>query len=121
MVISDIGSTDNTAFICHTNRPAFHNDAGYYHSEGDWIAPDETIVYYRRGPGFVRNRDPTVVRLLRSTAHNPPAEGIYQCRIQDVTETSQTLYVGLYNSGRGKYSSGITLMRFLFLRKPHNI
>ena len=36
MVISDIGSTDSTTLLCHTNRPP---PAGSNHSEGDWYAP----------------------------------------------------------------------------------
>ena len=49
VVISDIGSTDDTALICHTNRPStLNNNAD---SGGDWFAPevDGTIVFQDSG------------------------------------------------------------------------
>ena len=99
MVISDIGSTNDTSLICHTNRPAtFSNNA---HSGGDWFAPDETRVNMNAVPGFWRNRGPMMVRLLRNTATDPPSEGIYHCLVEDDTLTEQTVYVGLYNTGGG--------------------
>ena len=108
VVISDIGSTDDTALICHTNRPAtLNNNAD---SGGDWFAPDETRVDDNAVPGFRRNRGPMMVRLLRDTATDPPSEGIYHCLVEDDTLTEQTVYMGLYNSGRGIYSyTGTTI------------
>ena len=97
VMISDIGSTDNTALLYHTNRPATLGG----NSGGDWFAPDQNRVYGTEVPGFKRNRGPMVVRLLRNTATDPPAEGIYDCVIEDDTLTSHTVYVGLYNSGGG--------------------
>ena len=44
--------------------------------------------------GFVRDRDPYVIRLVRNT-DTTPAEGIYHCAILDNTETEQRVYVGL--------------------------
>ena len=97
MVISDIGSSGNTALLCHTNKPPYDR----YNSGGDWYAPDGTRVDGTDVPGFRRKRGPMVVRLLRNTATDPPAEGIYECVIDDDTFTPQTVYVGLYNSGGG--------------------
>ena len=37
VVVSDIGSTNATALICHTNRPATVNNN--VHSGGNWFAP----------------------------------------------------------------------------------
>ena len=107
MVISDIGSTDDTALICNTNR--FGNltsrpGSFYYHSGGDWHAPDGTTVGNLGSddvPGFMRNRRPMMVILLRRTASDPPSEGIYYCVVEDDIFTNQTVYVGLYNSGGG--------------------
>ena len=103
VVISDIGSTDDTALICHTNRPA--NLSNNANSGGDWFAPDGTRVSYsiNHVPGFRRNRAPMIVRLLRNTATDPPSEGIYHCLVEDDTLTEQTVHVGLYNSGGGSY------------------
>ena len=103
VMISDIGSTDNTALICHTNRPAtLNNNAD---SGGDWVGPDETRVTGTSVPGFRRNRGPMMVRLLRNTATDSPSEGIYHCLVEDDTLTEQTVYVGLYNSGGGAHTN----------------
>ena len=101
VVISDIGTAgDDTALLCITNRPP---PTGSSHSGGHWLAPDGTVVHHTNNdvPGFKRNRDPMVVRLYRNTATGPPAEGIYQCQIQDDTDMLQTVNVGLYNNGGG--------------------
>ena len=105
VVVSDIGSTDDTALICHTNHPATITDlGGHNNSGGDWVAPNGTTVGGIRTsniPGFRRTRGPMMVRLLRNTATDPPSVGIYHCLVEDDTLTEQTVYVGLYNSGGG--------------------
>ena len=109
VVISDIGSTDDTALICHTNRPATITEiAGDKSSGGNWSAPDGMMVGFgdiSGIPGFIRRRSPMMVRLLRNTATDPPSEGIYHCLVEDDTLTEQTVYVGLYNSGGGIMST----------------
>ena len=99
VVISDIGSADETALICHTNRPATLNNNA--HSGGNWFAPDNTRVNDNDVPGFMRARDPMIVRLLRNTATDPPSEGIYQCLVEDDTITLHNVHIGLYNNGEG--------------------
>ena len=89
-MISDIGSTDDTALLCNTN----YNGTP---SSGNWFAPDGTRVNFDDVPGVTRTRGPMVVRLKRTTA--TPAEGIYRCEVNDNTETQQTVYVGLYSDG----------------------
>ena len=104
VMIIDIGSTENTALICNTNRPVINN---LRHSGGDWYGPSGTRVGGMGSdgvPGFVRTRGPMVVRLLRNTATDPPSEGIYHCVVEDDTMTEHTLYVGLYKS-RGSLPS----------------
>ena len=98
--ISDVGSTDNTALLCHTNyiRPGTH-------SGGDWFAPNGTRLNENDVKGFTRNRGRMVVRLKRTITGTPP-EGMYWCLIDDAAGTPQIIYVGLYNSGRGMYSFG---------------
>ena len=103
VVISDIGTAGgDTALLCITNRPP---PTGSSHSGGDWFGPDGTRVPNTGSavPGVRRNRGPMVVRLYRDTTTGPPAEGIYNCQIQDDTNTLQTVNVGLYNDGGGKY------------------
>ena len=97
VVISDIGSTDEIALLCHTNRPRL---PGSHHSDGNWLAPDGTRVYRNDVPGFTRNRGPKVVRLKKSTT-GTPAQGIYRCSIMDAQSTFRKIYVGLYNIGGG--------------------
>ena len=101
VMISDIGSTDDTALICHTNHPADSGSNERPNSGGNWLAPDDTRVDGTAVPGFRRTRDPMIIRLLRSTATDPPSEGIYHCLVEDDTNTFQTVYVGLYSSGEG--------------------
>ena len=94
--ISEIGSTDPTALLCNTDRPPSGANSG-----GDWFAPDgDRVGINPPVPGFTRNRDPMVVRLIR-TASKTPEEGIYHCFIKDDMGKQQTVYVGLYNSGGG--------------------
>ena len=102
--ISDIGSTDDTALICHTNRPATLNNNK--HSGGDWVGSNGMVVGgltqgVSNVPGFMRDRDPMIVQLLRRTTTDPPLEGIFHCEVEDATFTQQTVYVGVYNSGGG--------------------
>ena len=98
VVISDIGTSNDGALPCNTNRIP---DSGSPHSGGDWYAPDGTRVHLNDVPGFGRNRGPGVVRLIRHTDTGIPAEGIYNCTVQDNSTELQSVYVGLYNSGGG--------------------
>ena len=95
-MISDIGSTNDTALLCHTNRPVL---SGGSNSGGNWFAPDGDIVG-ATVPGFARNRAPMIVRLRSNDG--TPEEGIYHCVVEDADNIPQTVYVGLYNSGEGK-------------------
>ena len=123
VVISDIGSTDDTALICHTNHPATYESYYNYNSGGNWLAPDLTRVNRNDVPGFMRNRGPMVVRLRRSNSYNPLAEGIYLCEVKDTTEIWQTIYVGLYNRGNGIYRVMLNFTDEIpsFLRKYYGI
>ena len=97
--ISDIGSDDNTALLCHTNQPP---RPGGVNSGGDWFGPDGTRVQDINVPGFTRNRGAMVVRLKR-TSGTPP-EGIYQCIIRYAASTLRRVNVGLYNTGEGYFA-----------------
>ena len=96
--IGDIGSENDDALLCNTNRPP--PTGGPNHSGGDWNAPDGIRI--TNIPGFTRNRSPMVVRLKR-TESGTPEDGIYQCLIKDGTGMVTTVNVGLYNSGGGKW------------------
>ena len=99
--ISRIGSTDDSALLCHTNGPATQGTSPNLHSGGEWYAPNgDRLGGTPSVPGFARNRGAMVVRLLM--ASGDPPEGIYQCTIQDAASTFQSsVYVGLYNTGEG--------------------
>ena len=94
--IDDIGSTDDSSLLCHTNFPP---PPGSANSGGDWFAPDGTNIPSSDVPGIIRVRGPMVVRLKRTSG--APPEGIYRCSLLDNTSTVIHLYVGLYNSGQG--------------------
>ena len=111
MVIDDIGSTDDTALLCHTNDPP---PPGGANSGGDWFAPDRTRVSHNDDPGVTRNRGPMVVRLQRTSGE--PPEGIYRCSISDATSYYRNLYVGVYNNRRGDQDCFI-LHRLLYCHR----
>ena len=103
--ISDIGSTDDSALLCYTNRPP---PPGDMNSGGDWWAPDGTRVSGTAVPGFARTRAAMVVTLKRTSGPPPegigtPTEGIYQCRIMDGEDVNQIVHAGLYNAGQGDF------------------
>ena len=99
--ISDIGYSYRVALLCHTNRPAIRSYTSYL--VGKWLTPERDRVGNYGGPGFLSNMDIIPVRLWRST-YGTANEGIFSCEIKDATETLQIVYVGLYNSGKGKAS-----------------
>ena len=95
MEISNIGSTDDSALLCRTNRPP---TPGGRNSGGDWFAPTGARVFVTDVPGVTLSRAAKVVRLKRRTIGIPP-EGIYQCTIEDAADTPQIVYAGLYHNG----------------------
>ena len=97
VMISDIGSTDNTALICRTNHLPLCEDS--VNSGGNWFDPNGTRVNSNDVPGFRRNRVIGIVRLIRNTGS--PPEGIYSCIVQDATFKEQTRLVGLYDINGG--------------------
>ena len=98
VVLSNIGSDDSSALLCHTNRPRSDR-----HSGGDWFSPEGTKVgSVGDVPGFERNRDSMLVRLRRTDSD--AANGIYKCKVKDKNETYQTVFVGIYINAEGKYS-----------------
>ena len=122
MVISDIGSTDDTALLCHTNRPP---PPGYHHSGGNWFASNGQRVGgigTTDVPGFRRNRGSMVVRLLMNTYTGTPAQGIYRCSIMNADESEKNVSAGLYNDGEGikKIYFRLCELRFSHCRRHLN-
>ena len=98
--ISVIGLTNDNGLLCHTNRLL---QAGYSNTKGNWFIPSGTRINEDDVKGFTRNRGSKVVRLIRTTTGTPP-EGMYWCSIPNDTSTLHTIYVGIYNHGRGMNS-----------------
>ena len=106
--ISDIGSTGSTALLCHTNYIRTGT-----HSGGDWFTPNGTRINEDDVKGLTRNRGSKVVRLKKTTGL--PPEGMYWCSIEDASSTMQTIFVGLYNHGRGMYSPKVKSVVHCFM------
>ena len=105
VIIDDIGTVwrDNS-LLCHTNHPAdMMGGTDGMHSGGAWFTPDETeVMPGSTDLGFRRNLGFMVIRMFRHTASaSQRVEGIYNCKIEDDTNTLQTVYVGLYNENGG--------------------
>ena len=95
---------------CHTDLETCCRVEQGIH-RGDWFAPgsDTHLPYPSQvgSRGFYEDRQPQAVYLYRRITNGPT--GIYRCVIatnatHDVSDGSfgETLYVGLYTSGRGK-------------------
>ena len=99
MEISDIGSSDTTALLCHTNRPPPYGGTS---SGGEWFAPNGTRVGGLDSdvPEFDGIRGPMVLRLRRRTT-STIAEGDNWCTVNDDAGKAHTVHVGLFNSTEG--------------------
>ena len=111
--ISEVGLSNNTALICTTDLPARGG-----HSGGDWISPHGVAVDQVPSdlvPGLVRSQGPMKVQLMRLSATEHPQQGMYHCEIRDYLNKLHILYVGLYITGEGKYTS-VTISKQVFER-----
>ena len=81
MDVDDIGNSDATALLCHTNDTncCGHGDPGP--NVGVWLFPNgtapPTVSALSSGTGFSRDRGTMVVRLRRQ--NNPPERGRFSC------------------------------------------
>ena len=100
MVISALGTTDNTALVCRTDQP---NCCVGNNITGGWFDPSGTMIEFdaSSSQGFYSSGGSDGIRLLQGTGI--PVEGIYTCRVADGSSTTQTVFVGLYNQGGGQY------------------
>ena len=94
-VYDDIGSTDVTALLCHTNKRSVPIQGG------NWFSPEGTRVSHEINvPGFTRNRGEMLVRLKKSSSETPE-QGIFKCQVQDANNVPRDVFVGIYKSGKG--------------------
>ena len=102
VVISDIGYSDNSALICHTDRSP---DDGDSNSGGDWFtSTGNRVGQLPTGvdTGFRKSKAPYIIRLKRRRdTTTTPVEGIYECLIKDSTNKLVVLNVGVYQTGYG--------------------
>ena len=105
LTFDDIGFTDESALLCHTNRPVVNST---FYSGGDWLTPDglslsskATLLVNR---GLIALRAPMLVRLRQEFTKVPPLEGLHRCAIQDKELRFNEIFVGLYSTGGGKNS-----------------
>ena len=103
MILTEIGSNETTALICHTNITDCCRTTGSS-VLSDWIYPQgERVQSYSRQDGdpFTRNRGSGTVFLYRNEMSMGPS-GIYSCEIEDPqSNTSQELQVGVYPLSEG--------------------
>ena len=97
VVINDIGTTERTSLLCHTDTPPM---SGASDSGGDWVSPSGQVAGDTQVPGFEVDRDSMVVRLKRNYSQ-VPTEGMYHCLIESRAQAQQIIYAGLYLEGGG--------------------
>ena len=85
-------ASDNiTALLCLTN-----NVDCCRRNKGEWYFPNGSRVrIYGSGDDVYRNRGPSMVRLHHRNNSIPPT-GIFHCKIPDVNERYNSVYVGIY-------------------------
>ena len=107
--ITDIG-TGSRALICTTTyRPCCFSGpppgTHWYFPNGSRVGRFDTLPYYRNrtntGQPF---NDPRGAILLHRNPEGTTT-GVFRCEIPDVTETFQSLYVGIYTATTGKLKS----------------
>ena len=102
VALEDIGSSDSTALLCHTNRPNINLiQPSNPHSGGNWFSPSNIRVDGKNTPGFRRNRDVMVVRLKQTAVTGPANEGIYCCLAEDRDGVNKTKCAGIYSNSGG--------------------
>ena len=107
MAISDIGSENDNALLCHTNHPSYTSPPN---PGGNWFSPNGTRI--TNIPGFTRNRGPMVVRLIKKGS-GTQEQGVFWCTVDDADSNNQTVYIGLYNSGKGMNNSLVALKTYI--------
>lgn len=82
--------TPNTDCCSDTETP---NEANV---TGEWYLPDGTLLSSAENANISRVKVTHAVRLHRT--HNTSPTGVYRCDVPDVSGTTQSIYVGIYQS-----------------------
>ena len=111
VTLTDIGE-NHTALLCKTyftaccQQPETDETGETWFVSGNWFFPNETRV-----PSdvvnktinliwdFYRDRDQSMVSMNRRRGGE---EGIYRCKIPDLTNVTQTIYIGVYTANTGE-------------------
>ena len=101
MTLEDIGERGD-ALLCMTDVTdccRFSVFENWFFPNGTWV-PSENVNYTTGLKWDIyRTRGPSVVRLHRRRGGE---EGIYYCRISDIANVTQTIYIGVYNASNGE-------------------
>ena len=105
VTLKDIGKNDN-ALLCMTNLSACCR-APHGSTSGNWYFPNTTRVpsdmdHINRSLTWdiYRTRGHMVVYMHRKRGG---VDGIYYCRIPDLVNVTQTIYIGVYTAGTGEW------------------
>ena len=102
VTLEDIGEND-TALLCMTDltpccRPPHTGTNGTV--LGNWFFPNGSRVNNKGVQlDFYRDREQMVVRMNRRRGG---VNGIYRCEIPDLTNITQTVYIGVYAENTGE-------------------
>ena len=95
---TDIG-TGSAALVCTTTLPGCcfsgHRETQWYFPNGSQV-PNNPYLPYQR----TRGQNPGRVILSRNSEST--TTGIFRCDIPDARDLTQSLYVGIYDSGTGE-------------------
>ena len=91
--ILEFGEGDN-ALLCKTNMETCCQNPN---RRGQFYYPNgERVPNKRRGEGFYRNRDVSMIRLHRKENINSPT-GTFRCEIPDTSGERKNIYITLNN------------------------
>ena len=106
MVLEEISEGDDALF-CKTNLISCcrASDTKDMRSAlGNWFFPNGTRVPSRDWNwDLFRTREHMAVHMNRRRGG---VEGIYHCEINDAMNVTQTIYIGVYSTKTGKWSTG---------------
>ena len=113
---SQIGHSRSNSVRCHTDLTTCCSGA-QGNDRGDWYFPNGNRLQF--SDRIYESRNSRVVILGNERYYDPRnlMEGIYKCTIavQADTETRETVYIGLYNSGGKQTNDYVIIIRLLWI------
>ena len=96
--VDDIGDNDEDALLCHTDKTdcCQGNNAGisnWYFPSGSRVEGTDFYTDMGHTSYFTRNRDPSVVRLVRVGA--PTERGRFSCVVPNANDLVQTIFMNI--------------------------